>query len=85
MLYFSILLHCIDLTSEFLWRVSAKPFTFLSSYFCIGDYRFRPNWPSSGVQVVVADGSTSHCNAVLFPPMVVAGSNGIQNHNNLYT
>jgi hypothetical protein len=26
---------------------------------------FRPNWPSSGVQVVVIKVSTAHCNAVL--------------------
>jgi hypothetical protein len=31
---------------------------------------FRPNWPSSGVQVV--KDSAAHCNAVFFPPIVVA-------------
>jgi hypothetical protein len=33
---------------------------------------FRPNWPSSGVQFVVVKDSAAHCNAVFFPPMVVA-------------
>jgi diacylglycerol kinase len=32
---------------------------------------FRPNWPSSGVQVVVTE-SAAHCNAVFFPPVLVA-------------
>jgi hypothetical protein len=33
---------------------------------------FRPNWPSSGVQVVVVKDSAAYCNAVLFPPIVVS-------------
>jgi hypothetical protein len=33
---------------------------------------FRPNWPSSGVQVVMVKDSTAHCNVVFFPPIVVA-------------
>jgi hypothetical protein len=33
---------------------------------------FRPNWPSSGVQVVVVKDSIAHCNAVFFPPIEVA-------------
>jgi hypothetical protein len=33
---------------------------------------FRPNWPSSGVQVVMVKDSAAHCNAVVFPPVVVA-------------
>jgi hypothetical protein len=33
---------------------------------------FRPNWPSSGVQVVMVKNSAAHCNAVFFPPSVVA-------------
>jgi hypothetical protein len=33
---------------------------------------FWPNWPSSGVQVVIVKNSAAHCNAVLFPPIVVA-------------
>jgi hypothetical protein len=33
---------------------------------------FRPNWPSSGVLVVVVKDSATHCNAVFFPPIVVA-------------
>jgi hypothetical protein len=32
----------------------------------------QPNWPSSGVQVVMIKDSTAHCNAVFFPPIVVA-------------
>jgi hypothetical protein len=30
-----------------------------SSLYC--DYMFRPNWPSSGVQVAVMNVSASHC------------------------
>jgi hypothetical protein len=33
---------------------------------------FRPNWPSSGVQGVTGKDSAAHCNAVFFPPTVVA-------------
>jgi hypothetical protein len=33
---------------------------------------FRPNWPSSGAQVVVAKEYTAHCKAVFFPPILVA-------------
>jgi hypothetical protein len=33
---------------------------------------FRPNWPSSGVQVVVVKDSAAHCNAVSFSLIVVA-------------
>jgi hypothetical protein len=33
---------------------------------------FRPNWPSSGIQVAVVKDSAAHCNAVFFPPIVVA-------------
>jgi hypothetical protein len=33
---------------------------------------FRPNWPSSGVQVVIVKDSDAHCNAGFFPPIVVA-------------
>jgi hypothetical protein len=29
-------------------------------------------WPSSGVQVVMVKDSAAHCNAVFFPPIVVA-------------
>jgi hypothetical protein len=32
---------------------------------------FRPNWPSSGVQVVMVKDSAAHCNAVFFPPVEV--------------
>jgi hypothetical protein len=38
----------------------------------IGHYMFRSNWPSSGVQVVVVMDSAAHCNAVGFPPTLVA-------------
>jgi hypothetical protein len=47
-------------------------FTILSSYSFVGPYTFRPNWPSSGVQVVTVKDSAAHCNAVFFPPIVVA-------------
>jgi hypothetical protein len=33
---------------------------------------FRPNWPSSGVQVVMVKESAAQCVAVFFPPIVVA-------------
>jgi hypothetical protein len=33
---------------------------------------FRPNRPSSGVRVVTVKDSAAHCNAVFFPPVVVA-------------
>jgi hypothetical protein len=35
-------------------------------------YTFPPNWPSSGVQVVMVKDSAAHCNAVIFPSIVVA-------------
>jgi hypothetical protein len=35
---------------------------------------FRPNWPSSGVQVVIVKDSAPHCNAVFFPTFVVASA-----------
>jgi hypothetical protein len=38
----------------------------------IGHYIFRPNWPSSGVQVVMLKDSAAHCNAVFFSPIIVA-------------
>jgi hypothetical protein len=38
----------------------------------IGHYMFRPNWPSSGVQVFLVKASAAHCNAVFFPRVVVA-------------
>jgi hypothetical protein len=33
---------------------------------------FRPNWPSLGVRVVTVKDSAAHCNAVFFPPIVIA-------------
>jgi hypothetical protein len=33
---------------------------------------FPPNWASSVVQVVMVKDSAAHCNAVFFPPIVVA-------------
>jgi hypothetical protein len=33
---------------------------------------FRPNWSSSGVEVVMVKDSAAHCNAVFFPPILVA-------------
>jgi hypothetical protein len=47
-------------------------FTVLSSFSSIRHYVFRANWPSSGVQVVMVKYSAAHCNAVFFPPIVVA-------------
>jgi uncharacterized membrane protein len=35
---------------------------------------FQPNWPSSVVQIVMVRDSAAHCNAVFFPPIVVAAS-----------
>jgi hypothetical protein len=32
---------------------------------------FRPNWPSTGVQFVMVKDSAAHCNAVIFPTIVV--------------
>jgi hypothetical protein len=34
-------------------------------------YMFRPNCPSSGVQVVMVKDSAAHYNTVIFPPIVV--------------
>jgi hypothetical protein len=33
---------------------------------------FQPNWPSSGVQVVMVKDSAAHCNAAFSPPIVVS-------------
>jgi hypothetical protein len=33
---------------------------------------FQPNWPSSGVQIIVVKDSAAHCNTVFFLPTVVA-------------
>jgi hypothetical protein len=33
---------------------------------------FRPNWPSSDIQVVMMKDSVAQCNAVFFLPIVVA-------------
>jgi hypothetical protein len=51
---------------------SATSFSVLSSYSFIGHYMLWPNWPSSGVQVVMVKDSSAHCNAVFFPPTEVA-------------
>jgi hypothetical protein len=63
---------CQELTWEILCRLCATSFTILSSYCSIRHYMFRPNRPSSGVQVVMAKNSAAHCNAVFFPPVVLA-------------
>jgi hypothetical protein len=52
-----------------LCRPSAMSFTILSSYSFIGPYMFRPNWSSSGVQIVTVEHSAAHCNVVFFPPV----------------
>jgi hypothetical protein len=31
-----------------------------------------PNWPSSGVQIVMVKDSAANCNAVFWPPIVIA-------------
>jgi hypothetical protein len=64
MLYFSILLLCIGLTLELLCCLYATSFTVLSLHSFIGHYMFRPNWPFSGLQVMVKD-SAAHFNAVV--------------------
>jgi hypothetical protein len=38
---------------------------------------FRPNWPSSGVQVDTVNDSAAHCNAVIFPIAVASESTAI--------
>jgi hypothetical protein len=38
----------------------------------VGHYMFRPKWPSSGVRVIMVKDSAAHCDAVFFPPIVVA-------------
>jgi hypothetical protein len=40
---------------------------------------FQPNWPSSGVQVVLVEDSATHCNADFFPSIVVVTSNSLGN------
>jgi hypothetical protein len=52
--------------------VCAASFAILFSYYFIGHDMFQAYWPSSGVQVVMARDSAAHCNAVFFPPIVVA-------------
>jgi hypothetical protein len=44
-----------------------------SSYSFVG-HMFRPNWPSSGVQMVMD--SAAHCNAVFFPPITCIVASG---------
>jgi hypothetical protein len=65
LLYCSILLHCIDLTSCFAFMPSGCNIGHYSLIFLYWHYMFRPNRPSSGVQVVVMEESAAHCNAVL--------------------
>jgi hypothetical protein len=33
---------------------------------------FRPNWSSSGVQIVVVKDSAANCDTVTFPPIIIA-------------
>jgi hypothetical protein len=44
-------------------------YSFFVYLYCL--YKFQPNRPSSGVQVVLVKDSAAHCNAVFFPPIVV--------------
>jgi hypothetical protein len=47
---------------------------------------FRPNLPSSGVQVVMVKDSAAYCNEVFFPPIVVAsGYFGYVGYHQFYT
>jgi hypothetical protein len=50
------------------------PFTILSLYSFIGHRVFRPYRPYLGLHVVMVKDSAAHCNAGLFPPIVVASS-----------
>jgi hypothetical protein len=46
---------------------------------------FGPDWPYSDVQVVMVKNSTAHCNAVFFPPIVVAsGYFGYMDYHQFY-
>jgi hypothetical protein len=59
----SILLHCIDLTLRSAFCcLCAMLVNILSSFSLYCHYMFWPNWPSSGVQVVVMKESVAHCN-----------------------
>jgi hypothetical protein len=68
-----------DVTLEILYRLRVRPFTILSSCSFIGHCTFRPNWPSSGVEVVMVKDSAAHSNAVLFPPIVIASGYSLHN------
>jgi hypothetical protein len=65
MLNCSILLHCVDLNlqSTFYCLYAMLVNIHSSSLYC--HHMFLPNWPSSGVQVVVMKDSAAYCNAVL--------------------
>jgi hypothetical protein len=56
----------VDLNVGAFVRLCAMSFTILSSYSFIGHYTFRPNWPSSGVQVVMVKDSAARCNEGFF-------------------
>jgi hypothetical protein len=66
------MLHCVDLTFGAFVPSMCYVIQYFSSYSFIGHYRFQRNWPSSGVLVVVVKDYAAHCNAVFFPPIVVA-------------
>jgi hypothetical protein len=57
---------------ELLCCLSATSFTILSSCSFMGQFLFRPNWPPSGVQVVMVKDSAAHSNALFCPPTLVA-------------
>jgi hypothetical protein len=59
-----IALHRSDFGA--LCRLSATSLTILSLFSFIGHYMFRPNWTSTGVQVVMVKNSAAHSNVVLF-------------------
>jgi hypothetical protein len=62
----SVLLHCTDMTLRSTFcRTCATSVNILSPSCLYCHYMFRPNWPSSGVQVVVMKDSAFLCNAAL--------------------
>jgi hypothetical protein len=71
MLYFSIPLHCTDPTFGVFVSSMCNVVKYFCSYSFIGHNMFRPNWPSSGVQVIMLKDSGAHCNEGFLPPIVV--------------
>jgi hypothetical protein len=59
-------LHRSDFVLRIFCRLCATSVNIFSSLSLYCDYMFRPNRPSSGVQVVTMKESAAHCNSVLF-------------------